>query len=636
MTTHMLPSLAAGTTAGGKRRRPMIGKPRVLSACLAAGAAPLIAPIGIPLVTRATISVFVVMLVCSGFTKIAELRLALGAVAALVAIGATSVGDVASKAVGGTMWLLISSFLIAAAAASAGLAERIAVVVAGSATTVRGLFTRINAMLIVTAFLVPSTAGRAALMVPVFHAIASRIESAQVRRALAVMFPVGILLSAVASLLGAGAHIVTAEFVDGLGGQRLDMIRWATLGAPFAAASCYTAQTVVLRLFVHRDDVATPIDLSLLSRPAPGRAQVQTMAIVVAVVTMWLTESFHGVPAWLAAVVGAALLTAPRVGVTSLRSAIGQVPWTVLALMVVTVEVGTALARTGAADWIATSLLGPVVSIFGGGVAIVVAIAVLSLMSHLVITSRTARASVLIPIVVLVGGAANLDLTAVAFLSSAAAGYCLSSTSSAKPMMVFSRVGEDAYGAQDLTRLSLRLAPVQFGLLIGFSYGVWPALGMPLHDDSPVNGAGPTPTVSNEYPWAPLVIDDLTFGPRWDVSPAQGSDATPGTSVDDDEPPTTIPPSTVATTESSPTTPDTAFIPEPTMAPTSMATTPVTVPISTDDDADVDRPPETGADDPVDDQPAPQESIVTTPTSTDDSDTDDKADDAVSDGDDAD
>ncbi len=110
---------------------------------------------------------------------------------------------------------------------------------------------------------------------------------------------------------------------------------------------------------------------------------------------------------------------------------------------------------------------------------VLVAVVVVSVAAHLVVTSRTARSSVLVPVVVPLGLAAGLDPTAVAFLSTAAAGYCITLPASAKPVALFSKL-DDAYGPADLRRLSTRLLPAHLVLFTVLALWVWPALGLGL------------------------------------------------------------------------------------------------------------------------------------------------------------
>ena len=87
----------------------------------------------------------------------------------------------------------------------------------------------------------------------------------------------------------------------------------------------------------------------------------------------------------------------------------------------------------------------------------------------------------LVPIVVALSPALGVDPAAAAFASTAAAGFCHTLPSSAKPVAIFSRVeGADTYTARDLLRLSMWLAPLSAALVLLFSLAVWPVLGLPL------------------------------------------------------------------------------------------------------------------------------------------------------------
>ncbi|GHJ93577.1 hypothetical protein SNE510_30960 [Streptomyces sp. NE5-10] len=94
------------------------------------------------------------------------------------------------------------------------------------------------AALVVTAFAVPATSGRAALALPVFLALAHALAG---RRRLVVMpallFPTVVLLSAVATLIGAGAHLITVGVLLEQTGESIGFTRWLLLGLPLAVVS---------------------------------------------------------------------------------------------------------------------------------------------------------------------------------------------------------------------------------------------------------------------------------------------------------------------------------------------------------------------------------------------------------------
>ncbi|KSV91411.1 hypothetical protein [Sinorhizobium sp. GL28] len=108
------------------------------------------------------------------------------------------------------------------------------------------LFWVVTLTIFATAFVIPSTSARAAIFMPVFLALASTIGRPGVTRALALLFPSVILLSAAASLTGAGAHLVAADFIRRSGGEAPGVLGWALLAAPFALLTSLIACGLIL------------------------------------------------------------------------------------------------------------------------------------------------------------------------------------------------------------------------------------------------------------------------------------------------------------------------------------------------------------------------------------------------------
>ena len=150
--------------------------------------------------------------------------------------------------------LMLASFIIAAAANATGLSQWLAATVVRRARSVEQLCYWLTAANLVTALFIPATSARAALMAPVFLALNQRLNEPRVGKVLALVFPTAILLSAAASLTGAGAHLLTADLIAQLGDERLDFLRWFTLGLPFALVSSFGSTWVILRLFLTQSE----------------------------------------------------------------------------------------------------------------------------------------------------------------------------------------------------------------------------------------------------------------------------------------------------------------------------------------------------------------------------------------------
>ncbi|CAL99452.1 anion transporter [Saccharopolyspora erythraea NRRL 2338] len=412
-----------------------------------------------------------------------DTHVALAAAAAVVAIGALEPDEMFETLGSEQIWLLVAAFVLAAGISRTGLPARLAVSLICRARSARALVHLVSAGLVVTALLIPSTSGRAALVLPVFTALASAFAGRpRLVRALSLLFPTVVLLSAVATLVGAGAHLITSQILDEATGAGIGFAQWLLWGLPLAVVSSHVAAELVLLLFTRRADRTARLRVDgagLRERMGiPERVQrheLRAAALLGAVVVLWSTESLHPFPPALVALAGALLITAPKVGTVRIGAAVSEIPWSTLLFMAATTALGLALTESGAASWAAELLLS------GSGSTLLVSVVVLSTLAHLLVQSRSARSSVLIPLVVPAAAAAGMNPAALAFASTAAAGFCHTLPSSAKPVAMFAAVPDvPTYTARDLLKLSALLAPVLAALVLLFATQVWPVLGLPL------------------------------------------------------------------------------------------------------------------------------------------------------------
>ncbi len=145
---------------------------------------------------------------------------------------------------------------------------------------------------------------------PVYLGLSAAIGNARVSRTLGLLFPTVILLSARASLIGAGAHLVAAGFLSRLTGHQPDFIEWLVLAGPFLLATCLIACAILLHVFLTKEE--------------------RGMALV-------------GMAAALA-------ICMPDLSGVTLKAALKTVEWNLLLFMAGTLVIGEALIETGAAQ----------------------------------------------------------------------------------------------------------------------------------------------------------------------------------------------------------------------------------------------------------------------------------------------
>ena len=192
---------------------------------------------------------------------------------------------------------------------------------------------------------------------------------------------------------------------------------------------------------------------------------------------LWCTEFLYGVDPAIVALLGVLVTSLPGYGSVALRKALAKAPWSLLVFMAATLAMGDALVSTGAAKWVATSAFNALR--IDSPWPFMLVVVGLSTASHLVIQSRSARSAVLIPIIVALAPAVGVNPAAAAFASTAAAGFCHTLPSSAKPVAMFSDIdGTETFSPEDLRRLSLFLGPLMVVLVMACSAWLWPLLGL--------------------------------------------------------------------------------------------------------------------------------------------------------------
>lgn len=446
---------------------------------------------------KLSLSVFVAAVIAWIMTPLDRTAVALVAALCLVVGGADTPQNFYSSLGNPLIWLLVGAFVIARALTEIRLAERLASTALKSARSVSGLFYALTIVISATAFVVPSTTGRAALLLPVFMTLSASIGDRRIARALSIHIPTIILLSAGGSLIGAGANLVAVDMIREFGREPgaprdpMSFLEWTILGLPFALVSCLLTTFVILHLFLDREERTMPV--TAVERPTPPPLNTRenlVLALVALTVVLWLTQSLHRIEITIVTMAAAIAITAACPSGMRLKDALKSVDWNLLLFIAGASLIGEALIDNNAAGGLLDSLASLNEDAAAHPVLVAGFVALIALLGHLVITSRTARATALIPLLAFPFATLGYNGAALIFLTAIATGYCLTLTISAKSLLIYSEAAETVFSHVDLLRLSAILLPLHLILAVIFATLIWPMLGLPLLAPPAPTGAG--------------------------------------------------------------------------------------------------------------------------------------------------
>ncbi|MGL4239156.1 SLC13 family permease [Tabrizicola sp.] len=407
-------------------------------------------------------------------TRLPDSLVAIAAALALVFVGSLTEKQLFAAMGSELVWLLIAAFVIAAVIRKSGLMEQIVARALSPFHSFTGVIFALTGMVALTAFFIPSTSGRAALLLPVFIALADQMPDRRLVRPLALLFPTVILLSAGGSLIGAGAHLVAVDAISRAGGPAIGYADWFLLAFPVTMAKCLAAAGLILWLFVPADLRTARLDLARPAQTLDAR-QFRIGIVLVALVALWATTAVHGVSVAIVALIGALVLLTRPFAAQKTKEVFKGVDSELIVYLAATVLIAEALIDGGADKWLAASALTTIPAGLANNTAFAVAfITAVSLLAHLFITSRSARAAVLIPAVALPVAAFGHDPALIVMVATLGTGFCQTMMASAKPVAIYGTLDRETFQPADLIRLALPLMPVFAGMLIAAALMLWP------------------------------------------------------------------------------------------------------------------------------------------------------------------
>lgn len=330
-----------------------MGRFRILLLCaviVAAGAVGWYRPIGFDADQAAIFGIVMVTLALWATSLVPGYLASLFLFAALLIAGLAPADVVFSGFASGAMWLIVSGFVIGSAISQVGLDRRL-----GDWARPRlsrsypALIAGLMGLAMAMGFVMPSSMGRAAVLVPVGMALAEACGFARgsaPRIGIAATIAIGTNMPSFAILPSNIPNVILAGLAE-QNGVPLGYTDYLALHYPVLGL-VKSALVVGLVLVLFPGRTAPVVAGGGESAPTASRArQWGLMAVLLVTLALWATDSLHGInPAWVS--LGTMLvLLAPKIGFVPPRAFKGSIDFSMLLFVAGALGLGTVVSHSG-------------------------------------------------------------------------------------------------------------------------------------------------------------------------------------------------------------------------------------------------------------------------------------------------
>jgi anion transporter len=379
------------------------------------------------------------------------------------------------------IWLNILAFILSAMLVKTNLAKRLALYLmvhfGQKASWALGAFILLQLAL---APLIPATAARAAMTLPLMLAVASVYGSTSTHptnfgKNLILLNLAGISILSSTVMTGSAANVMAVGFIQSMGGHRVYYTDWLFASAPIAILTLAGAWLLSPRLIfpLKKAECVPQLEggMAMIADEKKtmgrlSRREWKAIAIFSLVIFLWATDRFQ--KQWfgielgpsISAMIGAAIALMPRIGLLEWDDT--NIPWHLLIFSAGAYAGGLTLESTGAAAWGVKRIFGgfDLTGIaFGWTYAIIIAV---MLYSHLLSTSKTVRTVIMIPAIILMARGLGWNPVSLALPAAFVIDWVIGLPISGKPNVIL--FGTNQYSARD--NLKFGLAVCTFGYML--------------------------------------------------------------------------------------------------------------------------------------------------------------------------
>lgn len=256
------------------------------------------------------------------------------------------------------VWLIISGFIIGSAISSSGLDKRLASMIAPHLTV---SYPRLISGLVMTAiilgFVMPSSVGRAVVLIPIGMALAEKVGFAQGsngRRGIATALAISCNMPSFAILPANIPNMILVGSSETLFNVRFGYLEYLMLHFPILGAiKSLLVVFLVVKLFPAKIPAKTDSKQPIQQDKKEHDNGLQKKVVVILGITLlfWITDSFHGVnPAWVG-LTAAIFLLMPKLGVLTAKKFNSSIDFGTVIFVAAALGLGTLVNVSGVGEF---------------------------------------------------------------------------------------------------------------------------------------------------------------------------------------------------------------------------------------------------------------------------------------------
>ncbi len=312
------------------------------------------------------------------------------------------------------LFFIISNYIVANGMAVTGLDKRITLLLAlasgGNAKKLLFIF-MMGAAALST---VLSDMGVVLMMLPIalmlLQATGCRPGESNYGRAVMIGLPLAAYIGGMGTPAGASTNVLALTVLENTAGIKITFSQWAMLGLPIVAILTPIVFFIVWYAYKPEITILNGMEDAKERLENLGKMSKQEkkfIIIMILLVAVWLTESFHGINIAITTTFGALAFFLPGVDVLKWENTKDCIRWDIVILVSCCSAMATVIWNSGAAGWFATIISGML-----DGKSLVVMLIVLGLVcayAHLICPSNPAIVSIFVPIACAVAVAQGLN-----------------------------------------------------------------------------------------------------------------------------------------------------------------------------------------------------------------------------------